>query len=110
MNYKHQQMAYGRWQKFTLIEQMANIGSEVFRAIKWRRKKNANKEYAQLAFERALELFDLTINDPKNRQRLKEVIRAREAFADYFLYDNKYRTTRKFWQNYFYSFNYAARL
>lgn len=106
MKFYHPQMAAGRWQKYTLIEQMANIGSEVFRAIKWKKK---NKKYADLAFERALELFDLSLADSKNRNRLKEIARAREAFADYYLFDNFYGTSDKFWQNYFYAFNWAAR-
>ncbi len=66
----------------TFFEQMANVGSEVFRAISWREK--GNKEYSQMAGQRALELFDLTIQAAETSTRLKEVLRAREVFADYF--------------------------
>ena len=38
----HQKMASGRWQKFTIFEQMANIGSEVGRALNWK-EKNSEK-------------------------------------------------------------------
>ncbi|MEK7142874.1 MAG: hypothetical protein AAB785_01560 [Patescibacteria group bacterium] len=107
MKYQHKNLASGRWNKLSLIEQMANIGSEVYRTIKWRRKDD---NFANLAFERALELFDLTLADVKNRNRLKEIARLREAFVDFFCYDNIYKTDDKFWQNYFFSFNYAARL
>jgi len=31
MNYKHKGLAQGRWFQLTLIEQLANIGSEVER-------------------------------------------------------------------------------
>lgn len=31
--YQHQQLASGRWAKMPFLEQMANIGSEVERAI-----------------------------------------------------------------------------
>lgn len=106
MNYFHQELASGRWFKLSLIEQMANIGSEVFRMIKWKKK---NAEYARLAFERALELLDLTIKDPKNREQLGEITRTREVLADFY-FENSYQSSEKSWHNYFYSFNYAARL
>lgn len=97
-----------RWQKLSFFEQMANIGSEVQRAINWREK---NPEYSKLAFERTLELIDLTITDKKNhvRGRLKELLRTRELLVDYFCCDNIYKTNDKIWQNYFFAFNYAAR-
>jgi hypothetical protein len=86
---------------------MANIGSEVERTIKW---KNKNKEYSDKALERALELIDLTLADPKNRSRLREVARMREVLVDYFYYNNIYGSTDELWRKYFYSFNYAAAL
>lgn len=107
MNYQHKTLARGRWFKLSLVEQMANIGAEVGRAIKWRKKDG---RCAELAFERALELFDLTMADSKNKKRLKEIARLREAFGDYFKYQNVYQTTAKFWNDYFYAFNYAARI
>lgn len=106
MNYQHKNLASGRWQKLSFFEQMANIGSEVFRANKWR---NKNLDLSQTAFERSLELFDLTINDPKNQHRLKEILRAREVWADYFAGDNAYGSSDEIWNKYFYAFNYAAR-
>jgi len=83
---------------------MANVGSEVLRAINWRQK---NPEYSRMAFERALELLDLTIEDKKNHSsgRLKELLRTRELLADYFCFDNVYKTNDKIWQNYFLAFN-----
>mgnify|MGYP001581562140 CR=1 FL=1 len=108
MNFQHQELANGRWFKLSLVEQMANIGSEVVRTINWKNKKNL--EYANLAFDRALELFDLTISDPKNRHRLKEICRARECFADFFFGENQYNFTDESWEKYFYAFNYAARI
>lgn len=106
MNYQHQKLAAGKWRKMSFFEQMANIGSEVFRTIKW---KGKDKENSRLAFERALELFDLTLTDPKNKKGLKEIARAREIFVDFIL-KNTYHSTEKSWHNYFYAFNYAARL
>jgi len=103
----HSGLTKSYWFAKNIFEQMANIGAEVGRAINWRKK---DAKTANFAFERALELFDLTTADPKNKNRLKEICRLREAFVDFFLYDNIYHTTEKFWHNYFYSFNYAARV
>ncbi len=106
MTMYHQLLASGRWFKFSLAEQMANIGSDVERAIQW--KKAGNKEYSDKALERVLDLIDLTIADPKNRGRCKEIGRIRETFIDYLWYDNTYGFTEEFWQKYFYFFSYAA--
>lgn len=106
MKYEHKNLAAGRWNSLSFFEQMANIGSEVERAIKWREK--ANTEYSQMAFERALELLDLTIADQKNSKKLRELTRLRETFVDYFAFENTYQSTSKSFQNYFYAFNFAA--
>ena len=107
MNYTHKNLANGRWFEFSIIEQLANVGSEVGRAINWRAK---DKESSKKAIERALELIDLTVEDTKNRKRLKEVLRVREALVDYFYFDNQYGSTDELWNKYFYSFAYAARM
>jgi hypothetical protein len=108
MRVQHQNLAAGRWTELSLVEQMANIGSEVERAIKWRAK--ANQDYAEMAFERSLELIDFSLNDLKNRYRLKEIARLREIWTDFFKYDNMYHSTSEQFQKYFYAFNYAARI
>jgi hypothetical protein len=104
----HKGLTYERWFKFTLFEQMANIGMEIERTIHWRNA--GNQEYSQMAFWRALELIDFTIRDPKNKKRLREIVRTRYALVDHFAYDNEYQSTDKQWQDYFYAFNYAAAL
>ncbi|TSC76032.1 MAG: hypothetical protein G01um101431_1050 [Parcubacteria group bacterium Gr01-1014_31] len=106
MTYQHRELANGKWRELSLIEQLANIGSEVERTISWRSK---NPEYSRLAFERALELIDLTLADGKNRRRCKEIARVREVLSDYFVGDNQWKSTDQLWRNYFYPFNYAAR-
>ena len=103
----HTHLTLEKWGRFSLVEQMANIGSEVERVIAW---KSRNKQYSEKALERALELIDLTLADPKNRGRLKEVARMREALADHFYGNNDYNSTDRSWRKYFYSFNYAAAL
>jgi hypothetical protein len=108
MNYQHQQLAQGKWYELTLMEQLANVGSEVERAIKW--KEKSNLQYSRMAFERALELMILTIADKKNILRLKEIARVREALVDYFAADNNYSSSDESWRKYFFAFNWAARL
>ncbi len=94
-----------RWFELSFIEQMANIGAEIGRAINW---KDKDKKLSGASFERGLELLDLTILDAKNKKRLKELLRAREVLADYFYFDNIYNSNDKQLNDYFYPFNYAA--
>lgn len=96
-----------RWKDFSIYEQMANIGAEVGRAINWRKKKN--QEMSQMAFYRALELLDFTVNDVKNKYRLQEILRVREVLVDDFFGDNIYHSSDKQWEKYFYFFNLVAR-
>ena len=107
MNHQHKNLASGKWNELNFFQQMANIGSEVIRAINWKEK---NEEYSRMAIDRALELLDLTISDKKNHQRgkLKELLRLREFLADYFYFDNTYKSNNNSWNNYFLAFNYAA--
>jgi hypothetical protein len=107
MNYQHKDLASGRWAKMSFIEQMANIGSEVERALNWKAKDNA--AYCRLAAERALELLELTIEGLKDFARLKELTRVREAIADYFFGANQFGSTDALWRSYFSHFAYAAR-
>ncbi|MCL4361435.1 hypothetical protein M1446_03705 [Candidatus Dependentiae bacterium] len=102
----HKNLTPDRWFKFSLMEQLANIGTDISRVINWRNK--GDLESSRQAFERALELLYLTVEDPKNKKRLKEICRMREMLIDYFAYDNEYSSTDEFWQEYFYYFNYAA--
>lgn len=104
----HKNLLAGGWLKMPLIEQLANVGMDVDRAIRWR--KRGNDEQSEKAFYRAIELIDFIVADPKNRKRLKEVLRVRECFIDYFLYDNEYKFTDEYWQKYFFDFNHAVAL
>jgi len=98
-NIQHRKQSKGDWQKKTFLEQMANIGSEVYRAINWRKK--GNEEYAQLAFERSLELFDLSKSSNLTYPQYKELLRMREMWVDYFKYDNEYNSTEEWINKYF---------
>ncbi|MBI4708067.1 MAG: hypothetical protein HY761_09110 [Candidatus Omnitrophica bacterium] len=107
MSYQHKNLAAGRWDQLSFIEQMANIGSEVERALNWQSKNNS--EYAQQAFERALELIDLTLDSTKNFARLKEIARLREAIVGYFTGDNQFKFTDESLRKYFFNFIFASR-
>jgi len=107
MKFQHKNLSEGRWFNFSFFEQMANIGSEVERAISW--KEKGDKEYTTKAVERALELLYLTIEDTKNKKHLKELTRLREFIIDYFYFDNVYCSSTDFWQKYFSPFYYAIR-
>ena len=97
-----------KWFQLSLSEQMANIGSEVIRAVKWHNK--GEKEHKEKALERALELFDLTLSDKKWKNRAKEIARMREVVCDFFYGGNKYRSDLPSFDNYFSYFAIAARL
>lgn len=103
----HQSLAAGRWQTFTLAEQLGNIGSEVGRALNW--QKRGDEKQWQGALDRALELFDLTIADSRWKIRLREILRAREVVCDFFYGENQYRSTQEQLDFYFVGFGILAR-
>jgi len=107
MTTQHSSLAAGRWFELSLVEQMANIGSEIERTLSWRGRNEVN---SSAAFGRGLELLDLTIADPRHRERLRELTRLRELLADFFLFDNSFRSTDESWHRYFGAFSVAAAL
>jgi hypothetical protein len=102
----HAELAAGRWQTLPLVEQLANVGSEVERALSWAAK--GNPDYSRRALERGLELLDLTIADPKHRGRLRELTRLREVLVDYFWGDNVYGSSPRSWHGYFHPYGMAV--
>lgn len=87
MSFQHKNLAAGRWQSLSLLEQMANIGSEVDRAFNWRAKNN--QALSLKAVDRALELLDLSLDSTREFPKLKELASAREVLADFFYCDNE---------------------
>lgn len=105
---RHSDLSGDRWSELSLMEQLGNIGTEVGRAA--RAKEAGNEQRARNALERALELFDLTMDDPRWRDhRLGEICRAREVVCDFVAGDNEYRSTAASLDRYFLPFAYAAR-
>lgn len=96
----------GEWASISFAEQMANIGSAVSRACRW--KEKGRPEMMGHAFDRCLELLDFTITMSKG-PRLRELVRAREVLCDYFVGDNVYCSTGDEWMRYFDAFAFAAR-
>lgn len=106
---QHRDLAAGRWWQLSLAEQLGNIGSEISRATRW---SGRNEDLARGALERALELIDLTLDDPRHRRslaRLRELARARELVVDFFAGPNEYRSTAEGLQRYFDAYALATR-
>lgn len=106
MEMVHRELAGGRWQQLSLVEQLANVGSEVGRMRRWR---DRDERLMTKAFERALELLDLTLADPRWRNRLREIARARELLCDAATGGHEYNTTLEDLDRYFLAFAVAAR-
>ena len=105
----HKNLTKEHWFAFSLFEQLANVGMDVSRAIKWRNK--GEMDLSKKAFYRALELLCLTKEDPKNQNhRLKELCRLYEVLVDYFAGDNVYGSSDELWEKYFSAYNWAIGL
>ena len=95
---QHLDLAAEGWFKMSLIEQMANIGSEVSRAL--RARNNQGRYWG--AATRALELFYLTIEDTRwKRGQLKEILRVRELFCAAILESTEFNTSLEDLDEYF---------
>jgi hypothetical protein len=110
MTSAHRELAAGRWWAMSLAEQLGNVGSEVGRAVRW---ASTNPSLAGSALERALDLLDLTLDDPRHRRsvaRLREIARAREVVVDFLAGENRYGSSAASLCKYFDDFARAARL
>ena len=105
MIFQHKELAAGRWYAFSLAEQMGNIGSEISRAANW---QNKDEKLFWGAVERALELFDLTLDDPRWKGRRLEIARAREVFCDAFYGGKMYKSSLQSLVGYFDQFALVA--
>lgn len=102
----HHEQAAGAWHQRTLLEQLANVGSEVGRIRKW---QGRNADLCEKAFVRALELLDLTISDPRWTGRRKKLTRARTFLCDAMDGGKEYGTTLQDLDRYFLAYAVAAR-
>ena len=104
----HPGLTDGRWHSMPLAAQLANIGSEVERAIRAHEQSKTTRWTG--AFARALELFDLTAADDRWRgHRRREILRARELFCGLFYAGPSADGDAEFLSQYFLEFAVAAR-
>src|SRR5213083_3535365 len=99
----HAGLAAGRWAALSLAEQLANVGSEVDRAVAaWAAQRS---DRFDRALTRALELFDLTARDDRWRgPRRREILRAREEFCRLFFNQEYVRDAARALSTYFLQF------
>ena len=104
----HADLVSGRWRELTLAQQLANVGSEVDRAIRnWEAGRSGRFDSA---LDRALELFDLTAGDDRWRgHRRREILRAREEFCRLFFDDDPHPDSARGLSRYFLQFAILAR-
>jgi len=102
----HVGLADGRWQQLTLVEQLANIGSEYGRAARARAAENVPR--LEAALDRCLELFDLSLADDRWRGRRRELARAREVVCRVLLGTGDRRSEALSLDRYFLAFAVAA--
>ena len=97
-----------RWGTLTVAEQLAHVGSEVERALRAHEARNdARRDFA---IARALELFDLTVADPRWRgPRRREILRARENFCGQLFVDRPLAGSAAGLRKYFLAFAILAR-
>ena len=103
----HSSELAARWREMSLAQQLANVGSEVSRMIKWRGRDAA---LAERAFERMLELLDLSLGCTRQFARLKELARVRELLVGAWLSDLPAGDQEwESWNRYFLQFAMLAR-
>lgn len=105
---QHHTLAAGRWNGLRLVDQLANVGSEVERALLAHEQGRAERR--DRALDRALELFDLTAADDRWRgPRRRETLRAREQLCRIFFAEDAEPDLADYLRRYFLQFAIAAR-
>jgi len=107
MKYTHSSLANGGWSELSLVNQIANIGSEVERLIKW--KKKGRQDISNRALGRCLELIQLSKMATNDYATLKELSRMYELLIDCYWGENEYKSSDKIWKKFFHGFSVAAR-
>jgi len=102
----HGGLTHERWERLSLADQLANIGTEVARAA--RAKSQEDDRRLQQHLDLALELFEFTLDDERWRGQRVEVGRAREIVCDFLAGDNEYESTAESLDAYFLPFSYLS--
>lgn len=74
-------MTLERFKNFSKNQQLLMLGSEIMRAKTWQNKDNNN---FILNLERAFELIDLTIADPKWQEQIYNLFYLRSKIAEFY--------------------------
>jgi len=75
----HQTLTEEKWSAFPFYKQLIMIGNELNRAKNWIEDNDIEK--VKTCYERAFELFYLTISCLKDMRKLKELLRAKEMLG-----------------------------
>lgn len=87
-----------KWQSYSFYQQMGNIASELGRVILFESRQDL--KHRDSALWRLLELVDLTVENPGNRNRRKELCRFKEVLADWYSGRNDYEVRPESLKNY----------
>lgn len=90
------------WFAMPVELQISNIGSEVLRADKWKRR--GNEKNMRSFYNAAIDFLKLSIRDPKNAARKGELNLCIDELADYFIGDNRWGTTSAVLESYYNQF------
>ena|SRR5882724_7532145 len=101
----HQNITHNPWFELSVVEQLVAIGYDVEKTVQWRDKGDLVESKKSL--QNALEFLQLSIDDPKNVNRLSELTKLYDALIDYFMGNNEYSSTDEAWHKYFAYFNHA---
>ena len=94
------------WFAMPVGTQISNVGSEVHRALNWR--KSGNKQREAAFCKKAIEFLNIMKSDPKNKHRLGELDACIEELQDFFLGNNDYQTTEETLIRYYDAFLYQV--
>ncbi len=76
----HKGLNIEKWFSLQRHHQILMIAAELNRAKHWIEKKDFRN--VDLCYERAFELLDITVGDPKWKRRTRELMRFREMLAE----------------------------
>lgn len=81
------------WFRMPIGVQISNVGSEVHRALAWKKRGNRQREIAFC--KKAIEFLTIMKEDPKNKYRSGEINCCIEELEDFFIGNNEYHTTEQ---------------
>lgn len=89
----HKNLNLKRWQKFNRQQQLLMIANELNRSQNWINKNDIQE--VDNCYERSMELLDLTIAMKYRKNRLRELLLAREVLAGLYIEKQKNGKTNR---------------